>query len=309
MKKIVSWLKEFIREDFTWQIYTWFFLFTTVFFTFNYSVNFEDVYLDSFANSFIGSLYYFLWYGMAWTAILLPKIKLEDRGLLNNRKMWIAGLGAILILAITSNASLYPYLIKGGTLFDRYTRQKIVVYADDLVFTLIAIYLLAKSLKMDMTGFFGFKKGSGSLKPYFVILALSIPLLLWATTQDDFLRQYPNYRPWKYTGEHHLLAWGSAGYLLAYALDFLNVEFFFRGFMVIGMARYLGRHAILPMACLYGFLHFGKPMAEAISSIFGGYLLGVVAYRSNSILGGIIVHVGLAFGMELAATLKWLEVF
>ena len=78
-------------------------------------------------------------------------------------------------------------------------------------------------------------------------------------------------------------------------------EFFFRGFLVIGMISLLGRGAVLPMACVYCFLHFGKPMGEAISSIFGGYILGVVAYETRGIWGGVIVHVGIAWLMELAA--------
>jgi hypothetical protein len=37
---------------------------------------------------------------------------------------------------------------------------------------------------------------------------------------------------------------------------------------------------------------------KAISFVFGGYLLGVIAYETKSIWGGIIVHVGIAWMME-----------
>ena len=69
--------------------------------------------------------------------------------------------------------------------------------------------------------------------------------------------------------------------------------------LIDGLAQILGRHAVLPMAVIYCFLHTGKPPGEAISSIFGGYILGVIAYETKSIWGGIIVHVGIAWMMEV----------
>lgn len=88
-------------------------------------------------------------------------------------------------------------------------------------------------------------------------------------------------------------------YELAYGLDFVTVEFLFRGFMVIGLMHVVGRRAVLAMAVVYCFLHFGKPAGEAISSIFGGYILGVIAFETRSIWGGIIVHLGIAWMMEI----------
>ena len=90
-------------------------------------------------------------------------------------------------------------------------------------------------------------------------------------------------------------------YELFYGFDFLGVEMIFRGFMVIGLARWLGKEAIMPMVAVYCILHFGKPMPEAISSIFGGFLLGILAYRSKSVLGGVMIHISIALGMEFFA--------
>jgi hypothetical protein len=72
------------------------------------------------------------------------------------------------------------------------------------------------------------------------------------------------------------------------------------------MMRFLGPQALLPMVSAYCFLHFGKPMPEAISSVFGGYLLGIFALRLNSIWGGCILHIGLAYLMEAAAYVQWI---
>ena len=48
-------------------------------------------------------------------------------------------------------------------------------------------------------------------------------------------------------------------------------------------------------------LHFGKPLGECISSVFGGYILGVIALYSRNIWGGVVLHMGVAALMELAA--------
>ncbi len=53
------------------------------------------------------------------------------------------------------------------------------------------------------------------------------------------------------------------------------------------------------MVVLYAVCHFGKPVGETISSIFGGYLLGILAYKSRNVWGGVFVHVGVALFMEL----------
>jgi membrane protease YdiL (CAAX protease family) len=96
----------------------------------------------------------------------------------------------------------------------------------------------------------------------------------------------------------------ATGFELAYGLNFLSIEFFYRGFLVLGMASLLGRGAVMSMASLYCFLHFGKPMGEAVSSIFGGFILGALAYQTRSIWGGVVVHIGIAWMMELAAFLN-----
>ena len=72
----------------------------------------------------------------------------------------------------------------------------------------------------------------------------------------------------------------------------------------MALSRYMGAGVIMPMVAVYAFLHFGKPMGETIGSIFGGTILGILAYYSRSILGGIIIHVGVAYLMEFTAFLQ-----
>lgn len=94
---------------------------------------------------------------------------------------------------------------------------------------------------------------------------------------------------------------------LAYGIDFIATELLFRGFLIIGMAHILGKDVILPMVVTYAFLHFGKPLGETIGSVFGGYILGIMALYSRNIWGGIAIHLGVAWLMELAAFLQLLR--
>jgi len=44
-------------------------------------------------------------------------------------------------------------------------------------------------------------------------------------------------------------------------------------------------------------------MGECISSFFGGSLLGIISFHSNSIKGGLLVHMGIAWLMEISGAL------
>jgi len=142
------------------------------------------------------------------------------------------------------------------------------------------------------------------VRPYFLLLALLLPLIALASTQQDFLAVYPKAKNLAFLDGHAKPLWPwQLLYELSYGLDFLGIETFFRGLLVVGLVRYAGDSVVLPMAAFYCTIHFGKPLGECISSFFGGLILGVLAARTRSIIGGLIVHLGLAWLMELGGWL------
>ena len=144
----------------------------------------------------------------------------------------------------------------------------------------------------------------GSLKPYVLLLLCMIPLLSFAATQSDFQQVYPKLRKINFMeGTQYDHWWTKLVFELSYGTDFLSIEAFFRGFLILGFIKYAGKNAILPMAAFYCSIHFGKPLLECISSYFGGIILGVIVYYSRSIWGGLLVHLGIAWLMELAGYL------
>ena len=170
-----------------------------------------------------------------------------------------------------------------------------------LFFFLVAIYKAGLFEDGSLTAAVGLTRRNSTLAPYFLLLLAMVPLIALAATQHDFQAVYPKLRNLSFIDNYAHPSWPwKLLYELSYGLDFLSIELFFRGLLVIGLLRFAGTDAILPMAAFYCTIHFGKPLGECISSFFGGLILGVLAARTRSILGGLTVHLGLAWSMELA---------
>jgi hypothetical protein len=147
--------------------------------------------------------------------------------------------------------------------------------------------------------FYGLTGKNMVWKPYLLMLLIMLPLVAAASTQADFLEIYPKLKTIAGVyNDGHLNWWHKFLFELSYGSDFIGIELFFRGFLILAFIKWAGKDAILPMACFYCTIHFGKPLGECISSYFGGIILGVVVYNTRSILGGLVVHLGIAWMME-----------
>lgn len=147
--------------------------------------------------------------------------------------------------------------------------------------------------------FYGLTSKNMNFGPYLLMLLLMVPLVGMASTQPDFLAMYPKLKMVDAgTVDFPIAWWHRLLFELSYGSDFFTIELFFRGFLVLAFMKWAGREAILPMACFYCTIHFGKPLGECISSYFGGLLLGIVVFNTRSILGGLMVHLGIAWMME-----------
>lgn len=145
--------------------------------------------------------------------------------------------------------------------------------------------------------FYGFNRQL-NFKPYLWMLLLMVPLIAAASTQPDFLATYPKLKDVSFFNAENQWLYRLL-FEFSYGSDFFTIELFFRGFLVLAFAKWVGKDAILPMALFYCTIHFGKPLGECISSFFGGLLLGIVTLNTKSIWGGLLVHVGIAWLMEI----------
>ena len=176
--------------------------------------------------------------------------------------------------------------------------NRVIYYPAKLLVIAAGLFIIWKIFDRDQP-YYGTDLRQFHPKPYFVMLLIMIPLIAAASTQPDFLSMYPKLKNIRSFLNNHPSPFYPLLYELSYGIDFVGIELFFRGFLILAFVKWAGKDAILPMACFYCTIHFGKPLGECISSFFGGLILGVVTYHTRTILGGLMVHLGIAWLMEL----------
>ncbi len=247
--------------------------------------------------SFTG--YYLIYFIPFAIAFLLQSFFYKELSFFKKKWFWLMLFLAPAIFSFRVNFNFHHALIKyywkgDEQLFFLHCSKWVV----GLFAALIPVYITWKIKDSKTQPFYG----SGSLpsvKPYLILVACMIPLVTLAATQDDFLHMYPRA---KVVAGWDLHPKNLFYFLheLFYSMDFITIEIFFRGFLIMGMMALCGKQCIIPAACFYCCIHLGKPMGEAISSFAGGLLLGIVSYQTKSIRGGLIVHLGTAWMMEIA---------
>ena len=116
---------------------------------------------------------------------------------------------------------------------------------------------------------------------------LVVILPIWFSSfSSEFLSEYPH-------SEAILDSLGiSIIYLISYLLYYIGWESFFRGYIGFGMTGlgYAPFLALMVQVSLSTIIHLGKPQLELISAIPGGIYMGILAYRSRSILWPMLFH-------------------
>lgn len=127
-------------------------------------------------------------------------------------------------------------------------------------------------------GEFGF--GLGDWKAGIILTLGGILLvapLLWLVSRGDVAMQ-KYYEP-----QLAALPWNTL-------LDLFGWEFLFRGWLLFGYARKFGPEAIWLQAVPFALAHIGKPELETLSTIFGGFVFGWVAWRTKSFVYPLLIH-------------------
>ncbi len=130
---------------------------------------------------------------------------------------------------------------------------------------------------------------------YGAMFVAILPIVLIASRTDAFRATYPFYALANRSSTD-LWIWE-----LCYAVQFVALEFFFRGFLLHGLRRAFGSNAIFVMMLPYCMIHFTKPLPETIGAIIAGLVLGTLALRTRSIWGGVMIHIAVAVTMDLLA--------
>ena len=315
MKKIYGYLKEYLEEHFDWRLFLSLAIFLGVAIWFNYYffdevVNgkirhrtFERHVIDDFYKEpiyfFINLIYYAVPYLVG--ALAVGAFGLGFRFLLKPGFWLVLG---IFCLVQAGDGFYHWYTVTDNPEIYYYTRKMIQkIVRASFYFVPIAVYFFVR--RKHMVSFHGLTLKNFDPKPYLIMMLIMTPLLIWASFDESFLRAYPTMTPGRAAAFWNVPTWLTfGGYEFLYALTFMGLELLFRGFLIFEMEKYLGEKVVIPMVCVYCTLHFGKPMMECISSIFGGFILGVIALRTRSVFGGIWVHIFIALGMDILAFLQ-----
>ncbi len=73
-------------------------------------------------------------------------------------------------------------------------------------------------------------------------------------------------------------------------LDLIGWEFMFRGWILFSYSRKFGHEALWLQAVPFAIAHISKPEIETLSTIFGGFAFGWVAWRTKSFLYPFLIH-------------------
>jgi hypothetical protein len=307
MKEILGYLQGHWQEDFRLKTYLYTAIFLTISIFINYYWGLRGQMLDQVPPIFPRIIFFVGFYLFAYLMVAVPKCYWEHKkSVLQKADFWLSAIVFTGVIGLNSGFSS-RFLFEDFRLYEeRYVLIKIFENLKSLLLIFVPLWLFWKWKDRKLESFYGLSFHTFKFRPYFFMFLGMIPLITAASFLPDFLETYPFFRLWRLSENAFGLKpieWLPI-YEIFYAWDFVCVELAFRGALVIGMARILGKDAVLPMVAVYAFLHFGKPLGETISSIFGGYLLGIIALHSRHILGGCMIHIGIALLMDSAALVQ-----
>ena len=185
------------------------------------------------------------------------------------------------LLAVVSISTLVIVLERYHPFNIDFPRATELIYY--LLVPLAAGFLLFRDKPWD----YGIRIGRWKLAIIMTAVCLaSMALILYAAGK------MPEFRSYYY---RYAIDWSEQ--LLDAALYMFAWEFLFRGYMLFGLEKSIGKSAIFVQAIPFVLLHFGKPFLETLACIPGGFILGYVAYRTRSFLPCFIIHFGVYVGM------------
>ncbi|MEO6313931.1 MAG: CPBP family intramembrane glutamic endopeptidase [Chitinophagaceae bacterium] len=298
MNIILSYLQDYFKNVDKWLL-VFCAGFAAFLLTINYRFGIETKWLYNIHSRFGKFIGFYCLYSIAFIVPFLVLVFTRHKQAASFPHFWWLLLLAPAIFALKVSFSGLTQWIAGTGKNDWNRYYAIVVNLPSRLVLVIIPLLLFWWQQKTPASFWGITTKNFNWHPYALMLLIMVPLIGFASTQSDFLHTYPKLKQVAFINdisEHPF--WYKLLYEISYGIDFLSIELFFRGFLVFAFVRYAGADAVLPMAVFYCSIHFGKPLFECISSFFGGMLLGIIAYRTQSILGGIMVHLGIAWMME-----------
>lgn len=151
-------------------------------------------------------------------------------------------------------------------------------YLDRFLLYFVIPFLIVLFLFRENPREYGFSFGDWKLGLTYTLIgvALMAPIIYFLGHTDESMKTY-------YERFVVGLPWTTL-------IDLIGWEFFFRGLILFTYARKLGSEALWLQAVPFALAHIGKPEVETLSTIFGGFAFGWVAWRTKSFFYPFLIH-------------------
>lgn len=273
--------------------------FTGVLISINYHFNLNEYLVNTYSHSSLQIAFYFFIYFIAFIICFLGySIYTKEYAFWQQKMFWLIVLSAPLIFGFQQYFFQYKNFVS-----THFSVNNQAVYFTTFEWLCRSIILLGYACiiwwatKSKCTNN---NLNTGVNVPknmYWYMIAIIVPFIILAASTPSFQEAYPKIKTVLHNEPTVIKA---VHFEAAYTLNFIAIEVFFRYILIIILAKYCGAACIMAMATFYCTIHFGKPLTECISSFFGGILLGVIAYEYKTIKGGIVLHLTIAYTMEIA---------
>lgn len=175
------------------------------------------------------------------------------------------------IVAVTIISTLLLMVDHYQTIFAHKYLDRFLLY---FVIPLLIVLFLFRENPRE----YGFSFGDWKLGLTYTLIgvALMAPIIYFLGRTDESMKTY-------YERFVVGLPWTTL-------IDLIGWEFFFRGLILFTYSRKLGPEALWLQAVPFALAHIGKPEVETLSTIFGGFAFGWVAWRTKSFFYPFLIH-------------------
>jgi len=341
MRKMFQYVKSFVKEDFHFTYYLLTAILLAFFIVVNYTyfplMEHREITIERaitlkyfISRNPMCILAYAIFYAVPYfcTVFLYVFIKKDD-SFIRQKEFWVKSLLAVFLMGFDANSHWYQDVVNALQLpaAEYYWVRRTLATFTNYIYIGFPLFLFwyfwdrKQPLTLKNEGelsenntnpienngfdsFYGLTFKNFEWQPYLLLIGIVTLGVGVASFSSHFTAYYPTLK-WKQLEGIQILPKQAAFaiYEVIYGIFYTWTEVMMRGFLVIAMGRVMGKNAVVPMAVMYAFRHFDKPLGETISSIFGGYLLGAIAHKSKNIVGGVFLHASIAVGMDIFAFL------
>jgi len=166
---------------------------------------------------------------------------------------------------------------------DRYYPIDVIFPLSNMIYYLFIPLAAGFVIFRDKPWDYGIRVGRWKLAVILTTIALGVlSLIIYASSKMPEFRSYYyepgiNWPEWIFEWSLYMFAW----------------EFLFRGYMLFGLEKSIGRNAIFVQTIPFVLMHFGCVFWETLACIPEGFVFGWIAYKTRSFLPCFVIHIGI----------------